>query len=255
VGDHPAELLADAAGFPGCGRCKYVETGSSELCFACARRSMEALAPSDKRCEVCDQPLLNGGHCGNPMCSNSNRQFDWNWAIAMKSGALDRVIRVYKYDGQHGWAKIFGRILLGFMDRPPKSVREFGLIIASPAVAGGFDHAREVLKEAAWEDMFNPETWPFDVEEGSPVMIRTEPVHRFAGKNFQQRLAIAEEQLKKSLKVVDADRIAGRNILVYDDVFTTGITLHTVAGVLKASGASGVCGVSLVRAPFKGLPK
>jgi predicted amidophosphoribosyltransferase len=185
------------------------------------------------------------------MCSNRNRQFEWNWAIAMKSGALDSVIHSYKYDGQHGWAKIFGRILLGFMERHPKNFREFGLIIASPAVAGGFDHAGEVLRQAALEDLFNPEPWPFDTD-GSPVMIRTEPVRRFAGRNFQQRLAIAEEQLKKSLKVVDPDRIADRNILVYDDVFTTGITLHTVAGVLKESGAGQVCGVSLVRAPFKG---
>jgi adenine/guanine phosphoribosyltransferase-like PRPP-binding protein len=101
------------------------------------------------------------------------------------------------------------------------------------------------------EDLFNPEPWPFDTEASRPVMIRTEPVQQFAGRNFQQRLAIAEE-LKKSLRVVDPEWIRGSTILVYDDVFTTGTTLNTVAGVLKAAGAAKVCGVSLVRAPFKG---
>lgn len=210
---------------------------------------MEALAPFDKRCQVCNQPLVNS-HCGNPMCSNSNRHFEWNFAIAMKSGAIDQVIHAYKYEGQHGWAKIFGRILLGFLERRSEAFREFDLIVASPAGTDGFDHAREVLKEAAYEDLFNPDNWPFDVE-GSPVIIRTGPVSRFAGKKFQQRLAIAD-QLRGAIKVVDPNRIAGSQVLVYDDVFTTGITLNTVAGVLKANGAARVCGVSLVRAAFKG---
>jgi predicted amidophosphoribosyltransferase len=211
---------------------------------------MEALAPVDKRCEVCDQPLLNS-HCGNPICSNVNRHFQWNFAIAMKTGALDRVIHLYKYEGQHGWAKIFGRILLGFLERHSDTFREFDVIAASPAAADGFDHAREVIREAAYEDLFNPDSWPFDVE-GSPLMVRTGPVTRFAGKKFQQRLAIADEQLRGVIKVVDPKRIAGCQVLVYDDVFTTGITLNTVAGVLKAHGATRVCGVSLVRAPFRG---
>jgi predicted amidophosphoribosyltransferase len=190
-------------------------------------------------------------HCGNPMCSRVNRQFDWNWAIAMKSGPLDRAIHSYKYDEQRGWSKIFGRILLGFLERHPDPFRSFGLIVATPALADEFDHTREVLREAAYEDLFSPEEWPFDVV-GPPAMILTEPVRRFAGKTFQQRLAIADEQLRKAIKVVDPKRIAGKDILVYDDVFTTGLTLNTVATVLKANGAGTVCGVSLVRAPFRG---
>ena len=188
------------------------------------------------------------------MCNQTNRGFSWNWAIAMKSGALDQVIRMYKYGGpgQRGWAKIFGRILVGFLEAHAEPFRGFDLIIASPADPGAFDHTREVLKEAAYEDMFNLEAWPFDATVAPPVMVRTQPVKRFAGKNFQQRLAIAEQELLPALRVVDPKRVAGRRVLVYDDVFTTGLTLHTVGKVLEASGAEEVCGISLARAPFRG---
>jgi len=252
VRDPLAELLADAAGFPSCGRCKYVETGTPELCFACARRSMENLAPFEQRCPVCDQPVGPGdARCGNPTCNRSDLQFEWNWAIAMKSGPLDRVIRLYKYEGQHGWAKIFGRILLGFLEQHRDTFREFGFIVASPTVAGTFEHAREVLREAAYEDLFSPDSWPFDVV-GAPAIIRTREVGRFAGKSYQQRRALADSDLFDSIQITEPQKIAGRQVLVYDDVFTTGLTLQTVATRLRASGATAVCGVSLVRAPFRG---
>jgi predicted amidophosphoribosyltransferase len=61
----------------------------------------------------------------------------------------------------------------------------------------------------------------------------------------------ADEQLRAAIKVVSPKRIADAQVLVYDDVFTTGITPNTVAGVLKANGAIRVYGVSLVRAPFR----
>jgi predicted amidophosphoribosyltransferase len=42
-------------------------------------------------------------------------------------------------------------------------------------------------------------------------------------------------------------------ILVYDDVFTTGLTLNEVARALRVEGgASAVCGVSLARAVYRG---
>lgn len=252
MADPLADLLADAAGFPGCGRCKFVETGTAELCLACAARSMEHLAPFDDRCPVCDQPIEAGDvRCGNPTCNRSDLQFTWNWAIAMKSGALDRVIHLYKYGGQHSWAKIFGRILLGFLELHKETFREFGLIVASPALTGAFEHAREVLREAAYEDLFSPDSWPFDVV-GSPAIIRTKEVGRFAGKSYQQRRALADGDLFDSIHVTEPQKIADRKILVYDDVFTTGLTLQTVATRLRASGATDVCGVSLVRAPFRG---
>ena len=42
------------------------------------------------------------------------------------------------------------------------------------------------------------------------------------------------------------------NVLVYDDVFTDGLTLNEVARALRRVGANAVCGVTLCRQPYRG---
>ena len=102
-------LLLEAPGFGTCGRCTYLAGGSAALCYRCAHRSMEPLAAVELRCEVCDQTFPEGtDECRNPVCAMSERWFEWNYAIAMRSGVLERVINAYKYStpasGARGWA-------------------------------------------------------------------------------------------------------------------------------------------------------
>ena len=64
------ERLEQVPGFGRCGLCLYNTSGPAELCFACARRTMEPLAP--RRCLVCDRPYAAGETtCGNPLCNRS----------------------------------------------------------------------------------------------------------------------------------------------------------------------------------------
>lgn len=110
------ELLDDAPGFGQCGRCRFLQGGTAQLCYRCANRSVEALAPADRRCSICDLPFHEGeSACRNPVCAMSERWFTCNYAIAMRSGELERAINAYKYQSQRGWAAIFGRILVGFL--------------------------------------------------------------------------------------------------------------------------------------------
>src|SRR5436190_22856009 len=99
-------------------KCAYLEAGTAAICFKCARSVIEPLAPADERCPICDQVLENGV-CGNRICSwpISERYFQWNFAIAMRSGVLETAINRFKYQNQWGWRNIFGRVLVGFLDR------------------------------------------------------------------------------------------------------------------------------------------
>ena len=95
-----AERLQDAPGFGQCRKCPYVASGPAELCYACARQSMEALAPDGGRCGICCLPFgAAESACRNPLCGPAHRDFQWNFAIAMRSGVLERAINLYKFDG------------------------------------------------------------------------------------------------------------------------------------------------------------
>ena len=59
------------------------------------------------------------------------------------------------------------------------------------------------------------------------------------------------QELRAALQVTEPGRTAGKFVLVYDDVCTTGTQLDAVAGcLLDEGGASRVEGVVLARAPW-----
>ncbi|MGC1184368.1 MAG: ComF family protein [Candidatus Dormiibacterota bacterium] len=198
---------------------------------------------------------LGEKQCRNPLCSRADRYFQWNFSIAMRSGALKRAINAYKYEGASGWALIFGRILVGFLDRRTTSFESFDLIVASPTFVGegsrNFDHTRRVLEKAAAEAPPG-KSWPFDLAT-PPAIIKTGPTEPLTGKTYQQRRDIAEGPFRDALLVPDPGRTRGLTILVYDDVFTDGRTLDEVARSLRLQGgAQAVCGVTLCRQPWRG---
>ena len=81
-------------------------------------------------------------------------------------------------------------------------------------------------------------------------MEKTAATDSFAGRSLVEREAIAIQQLRPALRVNRPEDVVERAVLVYDDVFTTGITLNTVASVLRKAGARRVCGLSLARQPM-----
>ena len=74
--------------------------------------------------------------------------------------------------------------------------------------------------------------------------VRTDLIERIidtpsqTSKTHQERL----ENLKGAFKILDKDAVKGKNILLVDDVFTTGATCCTIAGeLLKAKAKSVKC--------------
>jgi predicted amidophosphoribosyltransferase len=210
---------------------------------------MEALAAH--RCLTCDLPLPAGQDCRNPVCTWEDRQFEWNYAVAMRSGNLQSAINAYKYDNHRGWAQIFARVLVGFLNEKRETFRHFELIVASPTYVGvngrAFDHTRFVLE---WAQDWAEGAWPFDIE-ALPAIIKTRATESMVGKKWRQRYEVARGPLREALQVPRPERTRGKRILVYDDVFTDGQTLNEVARCLRLHGeARSVCGVTLARQKF-----
>jgi predicted amidophosphoribosyltransferase len=206
----PARWTSSSSRYPvgQCGRCLFNTSGPAELCFTCARRTMEPLAPS--RCRVCDRPYApdDESECGNPLCNRDDRQFSWNFAISMRTGQLKTAINRYKYDGKHGWAYIFGRVVAGFLEEEARTFEQFDVITASPTYVGPdgrtFDHTRKVLERAAAEVPLGSE-WPFDIG-GDPLIVKSGPTPSMVGHGFRERRDIAEGPLRDALRGHQARR-------------------------------------------------
>ena len=235
-------------GFPKCGKCTYLRSGPSALCLTCASATFEDIGTDS--CPVCDQ-FLDGGVCPNWLCTDPDRRITRIRAIAYLSGPLRSTILRYKYDNKRGWALIFGRLLLAWLDRhtinaPPN------LIVANPTFVGRdgatFGHTEKVIDAAVNEDVLGE--WAFD--DGEPrVITKVRPTMKSARNTAPAKRAAAIE-LGAALRLNDRSQTVGKRILIYDDVCTTGSQLDAVAGFLiDEGGAADVEGVVLARAPWR----
>jgi len=237
------------AEFPDCHRCANFGNGPAPVCLACASRQFSR--PGPDCCPVCSQRLGPAGGCPNELCRSPRRRISKIRAIGYQSGSLRRVINSYKYRGTRSWSAVLGRLLLAWLNEtmatdPP------GLIVANPGFAGPggqeFGHAEAVLAAAADADV--SARWPFDISSPAAI-VKTQATLKSADAQAWSKRAAGYE-LRNALKVPDPLRTAGKLILIYDDVCTTGTQLDAVAGcLLDEGGAARVEGVVLARAAWR----
>lgn len=146
--------LPDPAGFPGCPVCAYVLTGTARLCSDCAGRTLQPIA--DFHCPVCSQAVASDSRCVNRLCAlpEAQRGFSRVDAVAVYSGDLRDKIRKLKYEGRSGWAMIFGRLRVGWMESHAEQMSGVDHVIGNPTHAGRqpIQHIEAIMDAAYAQD-------------------------------------------------------------------------------------------------------
>jgi predicted amidophosphoribosyltransferase len=171
------------------------------------------------------------------------------WAIGPHTAALRRTIAAYKYRGEREWSEVFARVLVGYLDEHMPWFDEYDVVTGVPVFTGrgahrSWDHLGLILAAA---DRLAGWRWPIEVDLVAKV-AETVPM---AGLGLRRRRACAEGELRRALVVPDGASVAGRRVLVFDDVFTEGSTLREVARALGRAGALEVAGLVLARQPWR----
>jgi predicted amidophosphoribosyltransferase len=131
----PGLPLGEYAGFPNCPNCPYLAGGPMAVCRQCASETLEPL--SEDHCPICSQALDPiTGRCRNVgLCRDTGRSIQRIDAIAVYSGALASAIQRLKYGSRIGWARIFGRLVMGHLEATTWP-GEFDLILPNPTWCG-----------------------------------------------------------------------------------------------------------------------
>jgi ComF family protein len=249
VGDAVKSLLA--ALFPSdCRICPSSLFSVSRLpvCSSC----LESIQPiSQARCNVCGDLLSAAdgafGDARCPECASDGPAFERAVNYGAYTGVLRQLIHLLKYERMRPAANVLGRLtaeaslqLEGDIDVPEL------LMIPVPVHkvrmrSRGFNQA-ELIARAAQRGI--------EQSIGRKLTLDVTALLRVRFAESQVSLTVEErrQQIRGSFKVTSRERVKGREILLVDDVLTTGATASECARELRQAGAARVWVVTPARA-------
>lgn len=201
------------------------------------------------RCPVCGQDRAPS--CPNRWCRRAERGFSVVFAAGVHDRGLRGAIVRYKFGGERRLAGPLSSVLASFVDDHAAWFEEFDAMTAVPAFRGSgarrpWDPLALLLQQLSSR---LPSWW---VEPGLVAKRCETPA--MTGRPWSERQDIARGPLRASLVVPRPSAVAGRQILVVDDVFAEGSTMCEVARALRLAGASDVAGLVLARPPWSPDP-
>ncbi len=227
--------------FPCTCRLCHKIVGDSAFGVVCEDCWNKIKAIEDPFCSVCGYPFVSkcvepGALCGS--CRHQLFAFDFARSYSSFSDPLKEIIHQFKYCGHLSLARPLGRHLQAVYHSFPAALRS-DVIIPVPLHKArererGFNQAAELAKQLSGLTRI-----PFQ----PGWFVRTRPTEVQAGLSRRQR----RMNLKGAFQVSRRAVLANRDILLLDDVFTTGATLNECATILKRSGCRRVNVLTIAR--------
>jgi len=197
-------------------------------------------------CRVCGEKLFSQ-HLENeavPLCGLCRRaepEFRRAVAYGAYEGVLRDLIHIFKYQRVQSAGPLLGRLLsqpVSGMQLPETLVVVPVPLSPAKRRARGFNQAEAIARAFL-------NTQPSDsIQLDTASLIRTRETTSQTGLTRHQRRA----NLRGAFAVSDRARIKGRNLLIIDDVMTTGTTANECARVLRRAGAEQVFVATVARA-------
>ena len=208
------------------------------------------------RCLLCGERLYSGivqTLCGE--CMQERPPFEKASAYGSYEGGLRELIHLLKYDHVLPAARVLGRMLAeAVFDIEPEFGPELPLVVPVPLHESKFRQRRfnqsELLAKAMIKAISHP-THSLRERVGHPhsskfelapkLLERRRATDSQTGLTRQQRIA----NLRGAFRATNS--VQGSDILLIDDVFTTGTTASECARVLRRAGARKVWVATVAR--------
>ena len=224
--------LLNISRLPVCPEClASIHRVTGKVCSICGERVLSSYSEEDddglRRC---------------PVCRRIDRPFERAVAYGSYEGALREVIHLLKYDGVRPAARVLGRMLAECM-AGLGSVFEQETVLVIPVPLFKVKRRQREFNQA--ELIARAALRPADsrFRLAPDILQRTRDTHSQIGLTSHQR----RENLRGAFAVARSQEVTGREVLLVDDVYTTGTTATECARVLRKAGASRVWVATVAR--------
>jgi len=179
------------------------------------------------------------------MCRRAKPHFDRAVAFAAYEGNLRGLIHLLKYDRVKTAAGFLGRLLAGLFMQVSSTAGSSVLVIPVPLYRAkrwerGFNQS-ELLVRSALKHLNKAGSSSFELHTGNLKRLRSTASQ--TGLTRRQR----RENVRGAFAVLNPEGIRGRDILLVDDVLTTGTTLNECARTLRRAGAKTIQAATVAR--------
>jgi ComF family protein len=223
---------------PACEGCGSDVPPKQYLCAECQSRAPRIVAPFCARCSEPFSGAIDGPFsCSN--CADQKLYFEAAVAAYRARGIVRRLIHEFKYHRRLFLRHVIGDWLAAVVDDPRLSSRHFDLIIPVPLHPAkqrerGFNQAGLLAKRLS-------------ARMNVPVRPALERI-RYTKTQTAFDRSERMENLRNAFRLRPAADVRGLQVLLVDDVLTTGSTLNECARVLKRAGASSIYAATAARA-------
>ncbi|MEO8027028.1 MAG: ComF family protein [Bryobacteraceae bacterium] len=195
---------------------------------------------SDHACTRCGSAFTNAmpldelGRCA--VCRRGLWGFDAAYSFGYYETELRRLLHIFKYEKVHTLARPLAKRMQAALPRQDR----YDVIVPVPMhwrkrMARGFNQAELLSAELAKS---------LAIPVSTKALRRTKSAPAQASMSFAQRRA---GMRAGAFAVRRPNAVAGRRVLLIDDVFTTGATARACARELKRAGAAHVTLLTLAR--------
>jgi len=226
--------------------------GREPICGTCFERLERITGPI---CHLCGAPMDPHTHHGN-LCSDckKRRHFDSVRSVCANTGLCRRAVHRFKYDSLRELGAPLGQVLVDYAQTafrpgetidpyytPPRAIPFEDLHVIVPVPLSPQRKADRTFNQA--------EVLGAVLSEAVGRPMQVDVLRRIRDTQPQVELSAKDRvrNVRGAFSVGARDAVRDREVLLVDDVCTTGATLDECAKTLKRAGATFVYGMTVAR--------